>query len=166
MQTPATLTPCWGSLILMWILHAAEATSAGLVPHCSPYRMPKYPISLLCIFPQMLLCELPVFAKELSPVATEAFHSLPIVAVNDPLKPNISFALVMLHPQNPLKAFSNILQIQSICSKSLFSWSWYHTWKSLVCLYPILKNHFLCFITKSAINVLLLGGFTINHIIF
>jgi len=75
----------------------------------------------------MLLCELPIFAKEFSPVATEAFHSLPIIAVKDLLKPNISLALVMLHPQNFLQTFSNVWQIKHICSKSLFSWSWYHT---------------------------------------
>ena len=75
----------------------------------------------------MLLCELPVFAKELSPAATEAFHSLPVIAVNNPLKPNLSLALVTLQPQNLLKAFSKVLQIKSICSKSVFSWSWYHT---------------------------------------
>lgn len=125
-------TPCWKSLTLMWILHAAEATSAGLGPCCPPYGMPKYLICLFCIFPGTLLCELPEFVKELSPVATEAFHSLPIIAVNDPLKPNISIALVMLHPQNLPKAFSNVLQIKSICSESHFSWSLYETWNSLV----------------------------------
>lgn len=59
-----------------------------------------------------------------------------------------------------------ILQIKSTCSKSLFSWSWFHTWNSLVFIYPVLKNHFLCFISKEAIKVILLGGFTINHKVF
>lgn len=120
----------------MWIWHIAEARSTSMVQHCSPHKMPKYPICLLCTFPGMLLWELPAFAEELSPAAAEASHSPPIIAVNNSLKLNTSVALAIFHPQNLLKASSNVLQIKSICSKSPFSWPWYHIWNSLASIYP------------------------------
>lgn len=98
--------------------------------------MPKYPICVLWIFPGTLLWELPVFAEELSPAAAEASHSPPITAVNNPLKLNASLALAIFHPQNLLKASSNVLQIKSIHSKSPFRWPQYHIWNSLAFIYP------------------------------
>lgn len=71
-------------------------------------------ICLLCVFPGKLLCELPLFGKVPSPLPAEAFRFLPIAAVDDLLKPNISLALAMLHPQNLFKDFpdqKHLLQI-------------------------------------------------------